>query len=208
MTVATAIPASDRRLARRLVTQLSVSYKLGACAGRALTADVSESGLFICTDEDAPLGSRILLKLNLTVGRTIRVIGEVARKTARGVPGLGVIFTGIRNDDRSALREFVNSRLPFRSSNVVAPKKDAGYVAPQPSFKLEWIPAGQEPEAALPEVEVIPFSSSAGGEATVDAIRRVGRNALGIGLILMPVAVVYWMVLKMGALIDALIGGF
>jgi Tfp pilus assembly protein PilZ len=192
-------PSVDRRTARRLVTQLGVDYKLSAVTGRGLTADISEAGLFICTDQDVTLGSHVLLKLHLSATKTLRILGEVVSKAIQSpVPGIGVAFTGIREDDKLSLRQFVSSRLPWRK-----PQSEPRYVAPSPRFELEWIPAGSEFEPqALDEMRRAPDGASRRSEVA----RVIGRRVFHLGLLSLPLLVVYLFLVKIGELFDSLIG--
>ena len=95
-----------------------MDFKLNSTVGHAVTADVSETGIFLYTDEEATADSQVLLKLHLSASKTLRVMGKVVRQAIQAeAPGVGVRFTGIRSDDQEELRKFVTLRLPPGPSN-------------------------------------------------------------------------------------------
>ena len=122
------------------------------------------------------------------------------------VPGIGVCFAGIREDDRRALRRFINVRLPVpepRASEAVLDEPDGA----TEDFHMEWIPVGPQcSERDIPSTEDALEPSRR--ERVTEQVGWVGQKAFGLALIGLPVAFVYWLILQLGALIDSLTGGF
>jgi hypothetical protein len=73
--------------------------------------NLSESGLFLASDESPPIGSAVGLVFSLPPeGPFIRARGTVVRRSASTEPsGFAVSFRGLDRRSSSALREFVRN---------------------------------------------------------------------------------------------------
>lgn len=87
----------------------------------ALSADVSQEGIFLLTHRVLPLGTSVSLEFSLPKGQV------VARGTVRWVraagegklPGLGVVFDQLDGKDRALVRAFCSGRPRFLSYEEV-----------------------------------------------------------------------------------------
>ena len=115
-----ATEAVPRRVVR-LNTSLDVivqgaAQREGSDSREEVTA-LSEQGMFIRTTEPLPQAARttFTLFLDRTVAWGIRVEGKVIYRHADAatgkVPGMGVLFTHIRPEDRESIRNFIGKML-------------------------------------------------------------------------------------------------
>lgn len=107
----------QRRRFFRLVVSVPVWWSLldegGSCHGpfnEASTGDLSGGGLRFAAEEAPPVGSRLLLKVDIGDGPPIEVVGEVVRSVQQD-DGCGrvvsVDFTQIDEADRDALIRYL-----------------------------------------------------------------------------------------------------
>jgi len=108
--------------ARRLPVRLAVGYATESVMLSDLTDDISEGGLFICTEELFEIGTKLNLRLK-PPGHlfAIQVVGEVMWRQGEGRRGVGVrfVFEGGHAKHRidrliEKLRERVQSEMEFR----------------------------------------------------------------------------------------------
>ncbi len=103
--------ASDRRRFQRIELALNVVLRFPSAeaAVRSQTIDLSEGGMFIRMPNPRPEGTAIHVQLEM--GRTIVEIGGIVVRTIRPggheAPGIGVLFTEIRDDDRDFVMSLV-----------------------------------------------------------------------------------------------------
>jgi hypothetical protein len=85
------------------------------CSAEATSLDVSQSGIFISTDEPLSPGRRILVELDLPGGPSVQTVGRVCWARVR-IPGesserhagIGIEFMGGTRGDLSLLARFVD----------------------------------------------------------------------------------------------------
>lgn len=196
--MAYAVPLSERRYNERVVAPLMVEYRAGAHSGRDLTHDVSETGLFVCTNKEPRIGTRIYLTLHLGTQGVLRILGEVVRLAKLGLsnlPGIGVKFDALYEDDRMLLRGYLrDSIVRVRGVDLLQPEP-----APVP---VKAIPAaGVEPRAELSirrvERHWIPR------DITED-LQRLGGWFLYYSLVALPFVVAYFILTVVLQLLDAI----
>ena len=99
------------RVQLALTVRLRFASAEAACDCR--TVDISEGGVFIRMDRPRPEGTAI--RLQLMVGdRELSIGGVVVRSIRPGegaAPGIGVLFTELRPEDRSFVQQLVSDGL-------------------------------------------------------------------------------------------------
>lgn len=108
-------PSSDRRAKARQPVNIRVDYKVGAYIGRAVTVDLSETGVFVNTNRQADPGNEVALKLYFEEGaEPLKALGTVRRIVKPGegpLVGLGIQFERIYAGSRKALRAFLSDGM-------------------------------------------------------------------------------------------------
>jgi Tfp pilus assembly protein PilZ len=194
---------SERRAAERTVATVGVEYALGEESGRALTADLSETGLFLLTDRAPSVGETVRLTLHLTAHTTLRVLGTVARAVTDGpLRGIGVTFAGMLRAGAETLREFLAKRRERAEA-----ERPSRYVAPQPSFEMTWIPAS--PEERIPRsmrrTPAQPIPSEATPMAgTPSVVEKLTKHGLVVALIAIPLLALAYLGGQLGGVLDGL----
>lgn len=110
----TAVPA-ERRADVRVAIEVEVSLASESHFFVGLSGDVSRGGLFVVSWRKLAVGTPIFVAIDLPEGRLL-ADGEVrwARDPADGVvPGIGVAFTSISEDDRQRIAAFCAQRAPL-----------------------------------------------------------------------------------------------
>ena len=106
---------SDRRVKQRRQANLRVDFKVGAHVGRAITTDLSETGVFVNTNKLAPLGHEIALKLYFSdKGEPLKALGAIRRTVKPGegpLVGMGIEFERIYAGSRQLLRSFLSEGM-------------------------------------------------------------------------------------------------
>ena len=108
---------AQARRHRRAHARVVVEYHWGNRTGTGTTGDVSEGGMFVATDEVAPAGTRIYLRLRLPErlgGESVQLIGMVKRAVLsdeEGHQGMGIHFEVATTRAREQLRDFVRTLL-------------------------------------------------------------------------------------------------
>lgn len=109
----------DPRAVERAVLELPVRMRFDSAREHqtAVTANVSEEGMYICSKEPPPVGSMVQFELDLSGRREpLRGSGEVVWIRVRGQgprrpAGLGVRFRYLEGDAQEQLRRSVTARL-------------------------------------------------------------------------------------------------
>ena len=102
---------TEQRRHERADATLEVEYTLVRRISVNSTTDLSAGGMFVATEMPNPIGTELEFNFEIPgYDRSIQVRGEVVRIvwTGKGVKsGMGIRFTRIHPDDRSAIRLFV-----------------------------------------------------------------------------------------------------
>lgn len=122
------------RRAARFPVSLAVSFRSGEELTRAYTTDLSHGGVFIATDAPPPVGTRLMVTLELpgaygSVEAEAEVVRAVTAEEAAGRggrPGVGVEFVGSGDEVRARV-ESVTRHLQARAGRraVVAAADEA-----------------------------------------------------------------------------------
>ena len=114
MPVSMSEDASDRDRRRHVRVKLNqlIQYRFAAFDDflSEYAADLSESGMFIETDEPRQLGDTISVQFALRDGtRLVECLARVVRVEPAGSspPGMGVAFMGLDDESLSLLREII-----------------------------------------------------------------------------------------------------
>lgn len=103
------------RKALRVPTDLKVHYSDPEHDALASAHEIAEGGLFLATDSPPPVGTPLHLKVTGDDGETIEVEGAVVwvRRVGErgGVPGIGVEFAGLDDEQREAVAYLVEQAL-------------------------------------------------------------------------------------------------
>lgn len=109
---------SERRVVQRVPAALKVEYKFDSNVAQSVTADISESGIFLVTAKPALAGTKVYLRLEVKPGTPpIKIIGIVRRKVDEDQarpPGMGIQFEVVYAHDINQLRGFVNETLGLK----------------------------------------------------------------------------------------------
>ncbi len=93
----------DRRKQRRKQVNLRVDFTLGSAQGKAMTVDVSETGLFLNTPLEAADGAEIRMRIFQVPPLPEVAAGGVVRRVVRPgqgpLPGWGIEFNGAEGVD-------------------------------------------------------------------------------------------------------------
>ncbi|MBI5509720.1 MAG: PilZ domain-containing protein [Deltaproteobacteria bacterium] len=112
--------AAERRAQPRTPVAVEIGMSTDNNFYVGFTQDISTGGLFIATADTMPIGNRFLVECQLpTMARKIRCIVEVAwvreynegmSYSATSVPGMGVKFVGLSDEDAQAIAAFQAER--------------------------------------------------------------------------------------------------
>lgn len=102
----------EGRRHRRLAVSLDVQVRIGRSTSFAYSYTLSAEGMFVRSTDPPPPGTRVELSFALaTSARSLRVTGEVVRQSRRTTEtspaGFAVRFTQVSDEDRQALRLFL-----------------------------------------------------------------------------------------------------
>lgn len=77
-------------------------------------ANISEGGMFICTETPRPIGAEIFFQFTVDHKSIIEGEGRVIHVTPPGSPnaGMGVEFTSVPNPSQNMIKNVVQRRLP------------------------------------------------------------------------------------------------
>lgn len=107
--------SSDRRVKQRRQVNVRVDFKVGNFVGRAVSTDLSETGVFVNTSKLAPPGEEIALKLYFAEGsEPLKALGAIRRVVKSGegpLVGMGIQFERIYAGSRQVLRAFLSDGM-------------------------------------------------------------------------------------------------
>jgi len=167
---------------------LAVQYKAGERSGQDYTTDVSESGLFIRTEELPAIGTRAHLRLSVAE-RSLRIVGAVTRLATAAPSGFGLQFEGMTKSDREFLQGYVERRAEATSH-----AQAGAFFQPVDSDRPRRLLA---PFRRGPSRAAMPFAQRGRLSSMLHASRRLLKVAI-------PVALVAVMLLGLGQFIDSL----
>jgi hypothetical protein len=102
----------NRRRHDRQVIELHLVYTSSELEIEAMSRDLSESGVFVCTQVLDPIGTECQLTILVDGGPPIDVHGVVRRVVERAIDGdpigLGVEFVGLGEPQRSWIRTTID----------------------------------------------------------------------------------------------------
>lgn len=110
------LAASARRQLPRIRLETSIDMHSASNFFTGLSENISDGGVFVATDRDAPIGTEVELAFTLPDGVEIRGRGQVrwARRRRDGVvAGLGVQFIDLSGAAQDAVQNFVRVRSPI-----------------------------------------------------------------------------------------------
>ncbi|MBX3271992.1 MAG: PilZ domain-containing protein [Sandaracinaceae bacterium] len=115
MTEAEAEDGAERRLHERYDTELSVDYSNGDTFLFAYITNISEMGIFIRSEDPAPIGTRLSLRFADGSGEPLSIGGEVVwvnplRADGDNLnPGMGIRFEPLALDVRERVVSLVRA---------------------------------------------------------------------------------------------------
>jgi uncharacterized protein (TIGR02266 family) len=118
-TIGGEIPHDARRSLHRFSIDTEIGFQSESNFFTGFTEDVSEGGLFIATYDYRPIGSPLSINFTLPDGHLVsadgivRWIREYNRTAPNMQPGMGVQFTQLRAEDKSAINSFLMQREPL-----------------------------------------------------------------------------------------------
>jgi uncharacterized protein (TIGR02266 family) len=112
---------SERRQARRLDIQAEIGIESDSNFFMGLTEDISTGGIFIATYDVRTIGSPMTINFTLPDGHLVSAEGVVrwvreyqgGDSDAEHMPGMGVQFTALTEQDQHAIEAFVRYRQPI-----------------------------------------------------------------------------------------------
>jgi uncharacterized protein (TIGR02266 family) len=110
---------AERRTARREALNVEVGFRSDTNFYTGFTCDISTGGLFVATHMLQPIGTSLTLAFALPNGHEIEVRGVVRwlrdprDYDSDAVPGMGIQFEGVDEEDARAIREFMSLREPM-----------------------------------------------------------------------------------------------
>ncbi|HEY3447643.1 MAG TPA: PilZ domain-containing protein [Myxococcales bacterium] len=94
----------QRHRAANVAAHMRMENRIALCK----VEDISESGVFIRTDESLPLGLAVSVDLAQPgLKKALRLTGKVARQASRGKVGIGIHFDGLDADTRARLVQLI-----------------------------------------------------------------------------------------------------
>lgn len=176
----------NRRVVPRVPAQLAVQYKAGDRAGREYTTDLSETGLFIRTEDLPAVGTRAHLRLNVAE-RSLRIVGAVTRLATAAPVGFGLQFEGMTKSDQEFLQQYVGQR-----AEATANEQAGAFFQPVDSSRTR-----RPGTLARRGAAALPFARRGRFISLFEASRRALKVAI-------PVALIALMLLGLGQFIDSL----
>jgi len=113
------IPSDARRSVQRFSIDTEIGFQSESNFYTGFTEDVSEGGLFLASYDCRPIGAALYVNFTLPDGHLVstegivRWIREYNRLAPNTMPGMGVQFTSLGRDDRSAINRFLTQREPM-----------------------------------------------------------------------------------------------
>ncbi len=106
----------ERRIARRVAIEVNVGVSSESNFFTGFSGDISEGGLFIATYNLVPIGSHVRVSFGV-MGREIDCDATVCWLRdpidINLMPGFGVRFGELSDDDHAAILKFINTRTPM-----------------------------------------------------------------------------------------------
>jgi Tfp pilus assembly protein PilZ len=131
-----ALHPPDRRRSPRIPARLRVRYSGGTWAEFALTRDISQGGIFLCTEKGFSQGTPLEITLVRSVqGRDLVLDGEVVRTSMAVLPeprpdGIGLAFQSMGPEQRRRADRFVYCldlrRRSLKAQTIRGQVTDAG----------------------------------------------------------------------------------
>jgi uncharacterized protein (TIGR02266 family) len=110
---ASTILGQPLRMAARFLVRLEIELRTGRELLAAQTENISETGMFVRTPREYPLGTPVAFQFSLPRDRTpLQGEAEVVRRTSgegAEAQGIGLRFTAFRGDDERRLREYLRT---------------------------------------------------------------------------------------------------
>jgi uncharacterized protein (TIGR02266 family) len=116
---------AERRTSPRVPLETQVNFEGGTNFYTGFSQDISSGGLFVCTYDLQPIGTRVELTFSLPDGYTVNAPGQVRwlrdpiEPDPDAPPGMGIMFEELLPEDRRAIDEFVNLRAPLFYDDLV-----------------------------------------------------------------------------------------
>jgi len=113
------VPHDPRRATRRMPLDVDIGFESEGNFSVGFSEDISEGGLFVATYDLLPVGTRLRVNFTLPDGHVVSVSCEVRwvreynARTPERMPGMGVQFLELRDEDRAAVERFVRRRAPL-----------------------------------------------------------------------------------------------
>ena len=113
------VPHDPRRSVQRFSIDTEIGFQSESNFYTGFTEDISEGGLFLATFDCRPVGSMLYINFTLPNGELVSVEGIVRwvrdynRSTPDTTPGMGVQFTSLAEEHRSAINRFLTQREPM-----------------------------------------------------------------------------------------------
>lgn len=148
----------QRHRANNIAAHMRMENRIALCK----VEDISESGVFIRTEESLPLGLAVSVDLARPgLKKALRLTGKVARQASRGKVGIGIQFDGLDAETRGLLVQLItelgkDKANPARPEAIELPESDgreAEVLLPAQSTEddlLEPPPAVRAAGVALP----------------------------------------------------------
>lgn len=109
----------DRRFSDRVSVDVDIGFQSETQFFTGFSEDISGGGIFIATHDTLPLGTRLSVSFVLPDGHRVTARGRVSwLREARGassayIPGMGVRFNALGEDDQEAILRFLEKRSPL-----------------------------------------------------------------------------------------------
>lgn len=105
----------EKRIHERVAVDLSVTFQSEDEFASSYMSNISRGGVFIRTEEALNIDTVVKFKFTLPGDeRVFKVLGMVvwsAPAGGKGIPGMGIQFTEMSNEDRILIEGFVEARL-------------------------------------------------------------------------------------------------
>jgi uncharacterized protein (TIGR02266 family) len=112
--------SSNRRIHDRFTCDVEITLESESTFYQGFTENISAGGLFVATYDVKPLGHVVHLVFSLpNFDRQIELDGEVRwvreynPMTPDTIPGMGVRFVGISDEEKAAIEEFTAMKEPL-----------------------------------------------------------------------------------------------
>ncbi len=109
----------ERRSTIRKVVEVDIGIQSGANFFTGFSLDISTGGLFISTYDVLPIGAKVNVNFSLPYGPvlsvdgTVRWLREFNEFTPEMVPGMGVQFDDLTDEDAELINEYMSEMSPI-----------------------------------------------------------------------------------------------